>query len=90
MMLSFQPQRQITYIRKCAHSDDSDQPALSHYENTPIQIYWTFTIKKTWKFSDNILIFFHISAQNIDCGYSLEQPRRGGSNEYQQFVFEKK
>ena len=26
-------------------------------------------------------MFFHISAQNIDCGYSLEQPRRGGSNE---------
>ena len=25
---------------------------------------------------------FHISAQNIDCGYSLESPRRGGSNEY--------
>ena len=25
---------------------------------------------------------FHISAQNIDRGYSLEQPRRGGSNEY--------
>ena len=24
---------------------------------------------------------FHISAQNIDCGYSLEPPRRGGSNE---------
>ena len=24
----------------------------------------------------------HISAQNIDCGYSLEPPRRGGSNEY--------
>ena len=21
--------------------------------------------------------FFHISAQNIDCGYSLEPPRRG-------------
>ena len=28
--------------------------------------------------------FFHISAQNIDCGYSLELPRRGGSNEYPQ------
>ena len=27
---------------------------------------------------------FHISAQNIDCGYSLEPPRRGGSNEYSQ------
>ena len=25
---------------------------------------------------------FHLSAQNIDCGYSLEPPRRGGSNEY--------
>ena len=30
---------------------------------------------------------FHISAQNIDCGYSLEPPRRGGSNEYPQSVF---
>ena len=32
-------------------------------------------------------IFFHISAQNIDCGYSLEPPRRGGSNEYPQYMF---
>ena len=30
---------------------------------------------------------FHISAQNIDCGYSLEPPWRGGSNEYQQSMF---
>ena len=30
---------------------------------------------------------FHISAQTIDCGYSLEPPRRGGSNEYPQFMF---
>ena len=30
---------------------------------------------------------FHISAQNIDCGYSLELPRRGGSNEYPQSMF---
>ena len=30
---------------------------------------------------------FHISAQNIDCKYSLEPPRRGGSNEYQQAMF---
>ena len=33
---------------------------------------------------------FHISAQNIDCGYSLEPPRRGGSNEYTIYVFEQK
>ena len=30
---------------------------------------------------------FHISAQNIDCGYSLEPPRRGGSNEYSRSMF---
>ena len=30
---------------------------------------------------------FHISAQNIDCGYSLEPPQWGGSNEYQQSIF---
>ena len=30
---------------------------------------------------------FHNSAQNIDCGYSLEPPRRGGSNEYPQSMF---
>ena len=27
---------------------------------------------------------FNSSAQNIDCGYSLETPLRGGSNEYPQ------
>ena len=30
---------------------------------------------------------FHIFAQNIDCGYSLEPPRWGGSNEYPQSMF---
>ena len=30
---------------------------------------------------------FHISAQTIDCGYSLEPPRRGGSNDYPQSMF---
>ena len=29
-------------------------------------------------------LFFLISTQNIDCGYSLEPPRHGGSNEYPQ------
>ena len=31
-------------------------------------------------------IMFLISAQNINCMYSLEPPRRGGSNEYPQSV----
>ena len=30
-----------------------------------------------------VYIIFLISAQNIDCGYSLEPLRQGGSNEYQ-------
>ena len=30
---------------------------------------------------------FHISAQNIDCGYSLEPPKWGGTNRYPQFMF---
>ena len=38
-----------------------------------------FQIKK----NDN----FHISAQNKDCEYSLEPPRRGVSNEHSQSMF---
>ena len=44
-----------------------------------------FQIKK----NKNIDIF-QISAQNIDCGYSLEPPRRGGSNEFPQSMFPSK
>ena len=56
---------------------------------------YTMVITKTspFKYSENCTTkkehfqiknsdIFHISAQNIDCGYSLEPPRRGGSNEY--------
>ena len=58
-----------------------------HYENTPIQIYRKFHLqKKTENFQVKNSIF-HISAQNMDCGYSLEPPRRGGSNEYPQSMF---
>ena len=44
-----------------------------HYENMPIQIHWNFYHQKKWKISDKNFDIFHISAQNIDCGYSLEQ-----------------
>ena len=30
---------------------------------------------------------FHISTQNINCGYSLEPPWQGDSNEYPQSMF---
>ena len=38
-------------------------------------------------FSQKNSDIFHVSAQNIGCGYSLEPPRRGGSNEYPQSMF---
>ena len=34
-----------------------------------------------------IYIIFSFLLKNIDCGYSLEPSRRGGSNEYLQFMF---
>ena len=46
---------------------------------------------KTGKFSDKKYSnIFHICAQNIDCGYSVDPPRRGGSNEYRNLCFEQK
>ena len=58
-----------------------------HYETTPIEIYRKFT-SKNWKFSDKKTDIFRTSAQDIDCEYSLEPPRRrGGSNEYPQSIF---
>ena len=46
-----------------------------------------FATKKKKNFQLKKSDIFHISAQNIDCGYSLEPPRRGGSNEYPQSMF---
>ena len=34
-----------------------------------------------------VYLFFLFLLQNIDCGYSLEPPRRGGSNVYPQSMF---
>ena len=59
----------------------------NHYENMPIQIYRKFHLVKTENFQTKNFDIFHISAQNIDCGYSLEPPRRGVSNEYPQSMF---
>ena len=42
---------------------------------------------KTESFQIKSSDIFHISSQNIDCGYSFEPPRRGGSNEYPQSMF---
>ena len=58
-------------------------------------------MKQRWRHSDplqphiyivklgfiGVYIIFLILLNNIDCGYSLEPPRRGGSNEYPQSMF---
>ena len=57
-----------------------------NYENMPIYILKTLPPKNE-NFQIKNSDILHISAQNIDCGYSLEPPRRGGSNEYPQSMF---
>ena len=46
-----------------------------------------FATKKQENFHMKNSGSFNISAQNIDFGYWLEPPRRGGSNQYPQFMF---
>ena len=58
----------------------------SHYENLPMQYSEIFLAVKIEQFSRKKNIFLTF-AQNIDCGYSLELPRRCGSNEYPQSMF---
>ena len=64
---------------KVEHSLSADITTKIHL----IKYNENFTIKRNTENSD----IFHITAQNIDCGFSLEPPRRGGSNEYQQSMF---
>ena len=62
------------------------QLAINNYSITKTYLFKyieVFTSKNS-KISDRKPDIFHISAQNIDCGYSLEPPRRGGSNVYPQ------
>ena len=53
----------------------------------PIQTYWNFYHQNNENFHCKNSDIFYFSAQNIDCGYPLEPPRWGGSNEYPQSMF---
>ena len=46
-----------------------------------------FKVLENENFQQKMFDIFLIYAQNIDCGYKLEPPRRGGSNEYPQSIF---
>ena len=73
-------------------------PFLSHAQNNvfshsitktcPCNKQGFFSLVKFENFiRKNWIFFLFFSAQNIDCGYTLEPPRRGGSNEYPQSMF---
>ena len=46
-----------------------------------------FKVVKNENFQKKNFDIFLIFAQNTDCGYTLEPPQRGGSNEYPQSMF---
>ena len=80
----------------CGCADGLDHPCRAYGINTPFLLcitkthlfqYIEISSPKTENFQIKNSDIFHISAQNIDCGYSLEPPRRGGSNEYSQSTF---
>ena len=60
----------------------------SHQENNPCNEYplkpHFYIVKLGYT---GVYLFFLFLLQNIDCGYSLEPPRRGGSNVYPQSMF---
>ena len=68
-------------------STRSSSPHLIITKTRLFKYIENFISKKTENFQIKISDIFHISAQNINCGYSLEPPRRGGSNEYPQSMF---
>ena len=59
---------------------------LNYITKTRLIKYIENSTTKNWKFSDKNSDIFHMTAQNIARGYSLEPPR-GSSNEYPQSKF---
>ena len=71
---------------------DQDFPARlqNHYVSALRKHAYSNILKilpsKNENFQIKYFNIFHVSAQNIYCGYSLEPPRRGGSYEYPQYM----
>ena len=59
----------------------------AHYANRLMQYTAIFHSCKNVNFQMKKYNIFLIFAQNIDCGYTLEPPYEGGSNEYPQSMF---
>ena len=64
-------ERQVTITKTCLYNLDPIKP---HF----------YIVKMGFT---GVYIIFLFLLKYIDCGYSLEPPRRGGSNEYLQSLF---
>ena len=58
---------------------------LYNYNFEPLKPHF-YIVKLGWRLQGYTLFFLFL-LKIIDCGYSLEPPRRGGSNEYLQSMF---
>ena len=67
-----QNKKQSSITKTCLYNFD---PLKPHFYIVKLRVY------------RGIHYFFLFLLKNIDCGYSLEPPRRGGSNEYPQSMF---
>ena len=83
MEYSDQPVLMRSMIRLFTRHILDSQSLRKHAYSTILKILPPKNVNFQMKNSD----IFHISAQNIDYGYSLEPPQRGGSNEYPQSKF---
>ena len=79
--------KEKTKISQWKRTQNMQYKRLTDITKTRLFKYIENFTSKNRKFSDKNSYIFHISAQNIECGYSLEPPRRGGSNEYPQSMF---
>ena len=84
------------YIIRTCYPDDKHRKHKRkrnltwHYSTfirKPVHAIYSIVSAVLIKISRFFIIIFLIIAQNIDCGYTLEPPCRGGSNEYPQSMF---
>ena len=74
----------LTNIQNICSVKNKDNITKTYLDNfDPLKPHF-YIVKRGFT---GIYIIFLISAQNIDCGYSLEPPHRGDSNEYPQSMF---
>ena len=72
-------------VNRRTHTHTDRQTDRQAKSNMPFQLFQSWGHKKLG--FAGVYLFFLFLLQNIDCGYSLEPPRRGGSNVYPQSMF---